>query len=74
MTGATVQAEKNKTEMVSVAELPSPLGHSVSLCWWRLDPVRATLERRGGYTVTWADGGENQSMNNQPKDNKGDLT
>ena len=26
--------------------------------------VRATLERRGGYTITWADRGENQSMNN----------
>ena len=39
-----------------------------------LDTVRATLECRGGYTVTWADRGENQSMNNQSKYNKGDLT
>ena len=38
------------------------------------DDVRATLKRHGGYTVTWADRGENQSMNNQPKYNKGDLT
>ena len=36
--------------------------------------VRATLEHHGGYTVTWADRGENQSMNNQSKYNKGDLT
>ena len=36
--------------------------------------VRATLKCHGGYTVTQADRGENQSMNNQPKYNKGDLT
>ena len=36
--------------------------------------VRATLEHCGGYTVTQADRGENQSMNNQPKYNEGDLT
>ena len=37
-------------------------------------PVRATLECHGGYTVTWADRGENQRVNNHPKYNKGDLT
>ena len=26
--------------------------------------VRATLKHHGGYTITWADRGENQSMNN----------
>ena len=36
--------------------------------------VRATLKCCGGYTVTQADRGENQSMNNWPKYNKGDLT
>ena len=36
--------------------------------------VRATLKHCGGYTVTQADRGENQSMNNQSKYNKGDLT
>ena len=36
--------------------------------------VRATLECCGGYTVTQADREENQSMNNQPRYNKGDFT
>ena len=44
-----------------------PVTHSIPA-------VRATLERHGGYTVTWADRGENQRVNNHPKYNKGDLT
>ena len=49
-------------------------GPAHSMVYTRFVPVRATLKCRGGYTVTWADRGENQSMNNQPKYNKGDLT
>ena len=52
--------------------------HSISFVPLKLfdsrTSVRATLERHGGYTVTRADRGENQGMNNQPKYNKGDLT
>ena len=33
--------------------------------------VRATLECCGGCTITWADRGDNQSMNNKHKYNKG---
>ena len=54
-----------------------------SVCWkqssicqrnpkWSLC-VKATLKHCGGCTVTQADRGENQSMNNWPKYNKGDL-
>ena len=34
-------------------------------------PVRATLKHHGDCTITQADRGENQSMNNQHKYNKG---
>ena len=46
----------------------------LALMLQKKNTVRATLKHHGGYTVTQADRGENQSMNNQSKYNKGDLT
>ena len=42
-------------------------GNRMEESWRR---VRATLEHCGGCTVTQADRGENQSMNNPPKYNE----
>ena len=58
-------SNSNSASIKHLLLLPSP--HSLITA----NPtVRATLKCCGGYTVTQADRGENQSMNNQPKYNK----